>query len=76
MPGPENGNERQVPIFNIGITFDPATHQVSLSSNIRDDVIMLGLLEQAKVIVVEQSRSRQAEMASRIMRVPPGMKVS
>ena len=64
------GNGR--PILRLTIDLDPATRTVSVQSSIGDPVLVLGMLEQAKVIFIETIHKQQD---NRIVAPPPGLHV-
>jgi hypothetical protein len=56
------------------ITLDPQTRMVNVNSNTPDDIVLLGMLEKAKAVIIDSVR-QAASAAPRIAIPPPGLKV-
>ncbi len=73
-PGPATPDVQRVGP-NIMIALDPLSHRLTVNSNISDEIILFGMLEQAKAIILETARERHDQQRSRIAVPPPGLKV-
>jgi len=59
--------KKEVQLVEIKITLDPKTGQVSIGGPLTDAILCLGLLEMAKVSLLE---FRQKQIASATLKVP------